>query len=247
MRGLGVLVNTAAVICGGLIGLVLKRGLSRRFQDILTRACGIATIFIGAAGTLQGMLSVSADGSLTTHGTMLLIFSLVLGGLCGEALNLEQGLERLGDKLKRAIRSKNDSHFVEGFVNASLIICVGAMAIVGSIQDGLTGDHSMISPNPCWTSSFLSYWRRRTAWAPCFRRRRCSCTRARSPCWAWRQGAVISDTLIAELSYVGSRPHFLRGRQPLFREKNQDGQLSARLAGPRILRNYPIVPVKSHR
>ena len=78
MRGLGVIVNTAAVVAGGLTGLLLKKGLSERFQDILTKACGISTMFIGAAGTLQGLLRVGEDGSLSTQGTMLLIFSLVL-------------------------------------------------------------------------------------------------------------------------------------------------------------------------
>lgn len=232
MRGLGVLVNTAAVIAGGLIGLVLKRGLSQRFQDILTRACGIATIFIGAAGTLQGMLSVSADGSLSTHGTMLLIFSLVLGGLCGEALNLELGLDRLGNRLKNVIRSKNDSHFVEGFVNTSLIICVGAMAIVGSIQDGLTGDHSMIFAKSVLDFIILIVMSSSFGVGALFSAAALFVYQGSLTLLGMAAGSVISDTLIGELSYVGSSLIFCVGVNLCFGKKIKTGNYLPALLVP---------------
>lgn len=144
MRGLGTLINTAAVILGGLLGLCLKNGMKQKTQDILMQACGVATIFIGAAGTLSKMLVIN-DGKLETQGTMLLIFSLVIGSLIGEWLDIEQKMDLLGEKIKVAVKAQNDNHFVDGFVNVSLIICVGAMAIVGSIQDGISGDYSMLA------------------------------------------------------------------------------------------------------
>jgi len=232
MRGLGVLVNTAAVIAGGLIGLVLKRGLSQRFQDILTRACGISTIFIGAAGTLQGMLSVSADGSLSTHGTMLLIFSLVLGGLCGEALNLELGLDRLGNRLKNVIRSKNDSHFVEGFVNTSLIICVGAMAIVGSIQDGLTGDHSMIFAKSVLDFIILIVMSSSFGVGALFSAAALFVYQGSLTLLGMAAGSVISDPLIGELSYVGSSLIFCVGVNLCFGKKIKTGNYLPALLVP---------------
>lgn len=143
MTGLGTLINTAAVIAGGLVGLCLKNGLKKRIQDILMQACGIATVFIGASGALSKMLVIK-DGQLETTGTMLLIFSLVIGGIAGEWLDIEQKMDILGEKIKKAVKAQNDNLFVEGFVNVSLIICVGAMAIVGSIQDGISGDYSML-------------------------------------------------------------------------------------------------------
>ena len=143
MTGLGTLINTAAVIAGGLVGLCLKNGLKKRVQDILMQACGIATVFIGASGALSKMLVIK-DGQLETTGTMLLIFSLVIGGIAGEWLDIEQKMDILGEKIKKAVKAQNDNLFVEGFVNVSLIICVGAMAIVGSIQDGISGDYSML-------------------------------------------------------------------------------------------------------
>lgn len=241
MRGLGVLVNTAAVIAGGLIGLVLKRGLGQRFQDILMRACGIATIFIGAAGTLQGMLSVSTDGELSVHGTMLLIFSLVLGGLGGEALNLEQGLDHLGGKLKKAIRSKNDSHFVEGFVNASLIICVGAMAIVGSIQDGLTGDHSMIFAKSVLDFTILIVMASAFGVGALFSAVALFVYQGSLTLLGMAAGAVISDTLIAELSYVGSSLIFCVGVNLCFGKKIKTGNYLPALLVPvfyEIIRSF---------
>lgn len=143
MKGLGTLVNVLAVLAGSGLGMLIKTGLKRRFRDILMQACGIATIFLGISGALAGLLKVE-NGAVSTQNTMLLIFSLVLGGLAGEALNIEAGMEALGERLKRLVRDKSDSRFVDGFVTASLVICVGAMAIVGSLQDGLTGDHTTL-------------------------------------------------------------------------------------------------------
>lgn len=143
MIGLGTIINTAGVIAGGLIGLGLKNGIKKNMQDIMMQACGVATIFIGGAGALSKML-IFQDGKLETQGTMLLIFSLVLGSLLGEWINIEQKMDLLGERIKKAVKAENDNLFVEGFVNVSLIICVGAMAIVGSVQDGISGDYSML-------------------------------------------------------------------------------------------------------
>ena len=144
MFGLGTIINTAAVVLGGVLGMLLNKGITERFQKTLMAACGVSTIFIGITGTLQGMLTVT-DGKIQTQGTMLLIFSFVLGGLFGEFLNIEKRMDGIGEKLKKLLKAENDNKFVDGFVNTSLIICVGAMAIVGSIQDGLTGDYSMLT------------------------------------------------------------------------------------------------------
>jgi len=143
MRGLGTIVNVAAVLAGGLAGLLLKNGLKQRFQDILMKALGLSTMFLGIAGAMTGLLKIS-DGKLATAGTATLIASVVGGALIGEWINIARKLERFGVWLRRKAKSENDTGFLEGFVNASLVICVGAMAIVGPIQDGLTGDASML-------------------------------------------------------------------------------------------------------
>lgn len=144
MRGLGTIVNVAAVVAGGLLGLLLKNGLKQRVQDTLIQALGLSTLFLGISGALTGLLTLSEEGKLTTTGTAVLIASLVGGGLIGELINIEQGLERFGEWLKRKSKSENDAGFLSGFITASFVICIGAMAVVGSIEDGLSGNASML-------------------------------------------------------------------------------------------------------
>ncbi len=144
MFGLGTIINTILVALGSGLGLLIGKRITERYHNTLMAACGVSTIFIGITGTLQGMLTVT-DGKVGSQGTMLLIFSMVIGGLIGELLNIEKRMDGLGEKLKKLFKAENDNKFVDGFVNTSLIICVGAMAIVGSIQDGLTGDYSMLT------------------------------------------------------------------------------------------------------
>ena len=123
---------------------MLKKGIPERCREVLMQACGVSTIFIGAGGVMSKMLTFT-DGTLETQGTMLLIFSMIIGSLMGSLLDIEQRLEELGEFLKRKFHTENDSLFVEGFVTSTLVICIGAMAIVGSIEDGLTGNYSTLT------------------------------------------------------------------------------------------------------
>lgn len=157
MIGLGTIINTVAVLAGGLLGLLLKNGIAKKFESILMQSLGLATIFIGAAGVLKYML-VLENGTFTTRGTMLLIFSLVIGCMIGQWLDIESKMETIGIKLKAAARVKNDNRFVEGFVTTSLIICVGAMAIVGAMEDGLPVTIPCWLPKHCWTLHWLPSW-----------------------------------------------------------------------------------------
>ena len=122
-----------AIILGGFLGLLFKGGLKQHYQDAVLRCLGLCTLFIGAAGGLSGLLSVSGT-RLESGGSLGMILSLVLGTLVGERLNLEGRLGQLGEWLKARASRGEDSRFVEGFVTASLVVCVGAMAIVGSLQ-----------------------------------------------------------------------------------------------------------------
>ena len=144
MPGLGTIVNAAAIVAGGLFGLLCGKFMKPRIQESLTMACGVCVIFLGTAGAMEKMLSAAADGSTTSGGTTTLIASLVLGALIGEIINIEAAMERFGAWLRKVSHSEGDGGFVGGFVNASLTVCVGAMAVVGSIQDGILGDHSTL-------------------------------------------------------------------------------------------------------
>ena len=143
MTGIGTIVNVLAVLAGGTVGLFIKKGLKDSLQDMIMKVLGISTMFIGASGALCGLLYFK-DGVLATRGTMLMIFSLVIGALVGELIRIEDGLDRVGEKLKGLVKADGKGHFVEGFVTNTLVTCVGAMTIMGSFQDGLNGDPSTL-------------------------------------------------------------------------------------------------------
>ena len=144
MPGLGTVINVALLIAGGLLGLIGGRFITPRIQDTLMKASGLCVLFIGLGGTMQKMLVIDGK-ALETTGTTMLIVSFALGSLIGEAVNLEAGIENLGEWLKRKTGSEGDNEFTNAFVSTSLTVCIGAMAIVGSIQDGLLGDWSTLA------------------------------------------------------------------------------------------------------
>ena len=134
MVGLGPVVNVAAIAGGSLLGLLVGRGIKEKYQETVIYGLALCVIVLGIQMALQGQ-----------H-ILLTIISLVVGSILGEALGIEEKLEQVGTLLAEKFqksRKKGDAGtdaFVEGFLNASLLYCVGAMAIVGSIQDGLSGD-----------------------------------------------------------------------------------------------------------
>ncbi len=142
MIGLGALINTAAIIIGGLLGLLFSKKMKPKYQHSLTAAIGVCVIFIAIGGVMEKML-LFTDGNFSTQGSMMLIISVALGTFVGELINLEGLIERFAQWLKRKTKSDNDNNFVNAFVTTSLTVCVGAMAIVGSIEDGLSGDYSI--------------------------------------------------------------------------------------------------------
>ena len=144
MPGLGTIINVAGILIGGLLGLCFGKLLKDRHQQTLTRVCGVSTLFIGIGGALEGMLSLDG-GRIVSGNAMLIVVCLSLGALIGELLNIEDGFERFGKWLKVKTGNAKDPQFVNGFVTASLTVCIGAMAIVGSIEDGIRGDYSILA------------------------------------------------------------------------------------------------------
>ena len=154
MIGTGTLANVLAILAGGFLGLLAKGGLKAHYQDGILKALGLATLFIGCSGALVGMLTIQ-DGTLSSVGigpTLAMILALALGALAGEWIDLDRRMEQLGAWLKAKADRGGDSQFIQGFVTASLTVCIGAMAIVGSIQDGLTGDAATL-----YTKSILDF------------------------------------------------------------------------------------------
>ena len=224
MRGLGTLINTFAVIAGGLLGMCLKNGMKQSTQDILMQACGVATIFIGASGTLAKMFTLQ-NGTLETQGSMLLIFSLVLGSLLGEWLKIEDRMDRLGEKIKTAVKAQGDNLFVEGFVNISLIICVGAMAIVGSIQDGISGDYSMLTTKAVLDVVIVLVFASTYGLGTVFSAVPIFFYQGSITLIAALAGSFIPEAVISDLSFVGSALIFCVGINVAFGKKFRVGNM----------------------
>jgi len=171
MIGIGTLINTAAVAGGGITGHFAGRFFTRTQQDAINMACGISVLFIAIAGAMEGMLQITmtaaqeagsaaaagvaagavsgavplAGAALTSGRSMFIVLCLALGTVLGELLHIEEGFERFGTWLKIRTGNAKDARFVDAFVTASLTVCVGAMAIVGAIQDGVTGNYSTLA------------------------------------------------------------------------------------------------------
>lgn len=151
MVGLGTIVNAFAIIVGGLGGLITRRFLKERYQETITKAMGFAVIVMALGSTLSQMLVVKISGTedqmsaiLNTQGTMMMVISLATGALLGELFNLEHWFERSGTWLRDKTGNQGDGQFIDAFVTASLTVCIGAMAIIGAIQDGISGDHATL-------------------------------------------------------------------------------------------------------
>jgi len=219
MRGLGTIANVAAVVAGGLLGILVKNGLKQRFQDILIKALGLSTIFLGIAGALTGLLDISADGEIATTGTAVLIASLVGGSLIGEWINIERWLERFGEWLKRKAKSENDTGFVNGFITTSLVICVGAMAVVGSIEDGLTGNASMLYAKAALDGVIVMIFASTYGKGAIFSAIPVGIFQGAITLLAGLIAPLLGETVIAGLSFVGSALIFCVGINLVFGNK----------------------------
>ncbi len=144
MPGTGTLINMAAIIFGGIFGMLFGKVIGEKMRDSLCKACGICVLFIGMSGAFDGMLSLNEAGDIISGKSMLVVGSICTGTLIGELCGIEQAFERFGEWLKIKTGNSKDKMFVEGFVNSSLTVCIGAMAIVGAIRDGIEGDISVL-------------------------------------------------------------------------------------------------------
>ncbi len=137
---MGTLINAALILLGGIIGLVFKKAVSKEMEFSIHKATGVAVLIIGICGVLSAMLKAE-DGVISSSGELILVVSLALGTFIGELLKLEQ---RLNQGCKWIESKCKMSNFSTGFITATMIYCIGAMAIVGSINDGLLGDSSTL-------------------------------------------------------------------------------------------------------
>lgn len=131
---IGTIANAAAIIIGSLLGLIFRKGISERYKEILLSGAGLSIILIGI------------KSALGSDDLMVVLLSIIIGALIGEYIGIENRLEQFGNFLEEKISAKsaNTTSFSRGFVTASLVFCVGSMAIIGSLESGLTGNHQTL-------------------------------------------------------------------------------------------------------
>lgn len=128
---LGTIVNSMAIIGGSILGVLLRNGIKDEYKTTIMDGIGLSVIVIGIMGGIK------------SENIILVIASIVIGGLIGETIGIEKKLDNLGDKLKGSF-AKGDSNFTKGFVTASLVYCIGAMAIIGALESGIQGNHERL-------------------------------------------------------------------------------------------------------
>ena len=230
MTGLGTVINTAAILLGGVLGALFGRFLSESTQDTLTKVCGVSTLFIAVTGALEEMLTVE-NGAIVSSGSMLIILCLAIGAVVGELLDIEGAFERFGEFLKIKSGNARDKGFVNAFVTASLTVYIGAMAIVGSIQDGIAGDYSILATKAILDLIIIMVM---------------SCSLGRGAAFSaipvgvvpgkhYRPGgasaALHDQRCFGKPVSGGKRADFLRGHQPGLGKEGEGGKPAARHCG----------------
>ncbi len=241
MRGLGTIVNVLAIIVGCLIGVIFKNGLKERFRENLMQACGLATMFIGLAGALEMIFTIQGK-SLSTGSTMLVVISLVLGGLFGELINIEKRLDSIGEKLKKAIHAEGDHRFVDGFVTTSLVVCVGAMAICGPLEEGLTGNSQTLFIKAILDLVIVAVLASVYGIGAGFSAISVGVFQGLITVFAALIAPFLSEHLITNLSGVGSILIFAVGVNLLFPQKIRVGNLLPALLIPIIYEGILLLP-----
>lgn len=128
---LGTIVNSIAIIFGALLGIIIKKGMKEKYKTTVMDGIGLSVVIIGIMGGIE------------SNNIILIIASIVVGSIVGEILDIDSKLENLGNNMEKKF-GKGDSNFSKGFVTASLVYCIGAMAIVGALESGLTGNHETL-------------------------------------------------------------------------------------------------------
>lgn len=236
--GLGTLANVLAIIAGGIIGTLFGAKIPRRIQETLNAGNAVAVLFIGIGGVMQHMLlvrepaaSAGASGlTIETTGTMMMIFSLAIGAVIGEIIDIDRRMEQFGEWLKKKTGNAKDAQFTDAFVNASLTVCIGAMAIVGSIQDGIYADHSILFAKAILDMIIVMVMATSMGKGCAFSAIPVGVFQGLCTLLSAAVRPLITDTAMANLSYVGSILIFCVGLNLLFGKKVRVANLLPALA-----------------
>lgn len=204
IHGIGTIVNVAAILLAGAAGMLLKKGIKESMGEMLVHVMGISTLFIGISGAMTGMLKAVGDGTLGTQNSMLLIISMLIGSVIGELIGIDRLLDRFGLWLKRKAHAEGEHGFVSAFVDASLVVCVGAMAIVGAIEDGIGGDPSMLFAKSALDAVIITTFTARYGRGAVFSAIPVAVLQGGVTLLSGVIAPVLSDAVISTISFVGS-------------------------------------------
>ena len=144
MRGLGTIINIILIFLAGTFGCTFSSKMKENMQETLFLITGIAVIFVGIAGAMEQMLMIE-NGRLIPRNIMMVICCLAIGAIVGEYFDLDGKMNQFADYVKKKSNNGNDTKFVVAFVNTSCVVCIGAMAVIGAIKDGVSGDITVLA------------------------------------------------------------------------------------------------------
>lgn len=219
MFGLGTLLNTGLMIIGGLIGFLMKKAIKQSMGDALVNVCGVSVIMMSIGGVMEKLLVVEAGtGAISTTGTMMMIVSMAVGTIIGELIDIDGLVEKFGAWLKKKSGSENDNLFISTFVDASCTVCIGAMAVVGSVMDGIYGDYSILLAKGILDAIIICIMTASKGKGAIFSAIPVFLFQGIITVLAKISGPLMSETALSNLSYVGSIMIFCVGLN-LIRDK----------------------------
>lgn len=217
MFGLGTILNCVLILVGGIIGFIFKKYIKESMGTALVNVCGVTVIFVAIGGVMEKML-IFENGNFSTTGSMMMIVSMAIGTVVGEFIDIDGKVELFGAWLREKSGNSSDKEFIPAFVDASCTVCIGAMAVVGSIMDGVYGDYTILLAKgilDCIIVCIMSSSRGKGAvfsLVPVF------LFQGIITVIAYFAGPFMSDRAISNLSYVGSVMIFCVGLN-LIRDK----------------------------
>ena len=144
MRGLATIINIILIFLAATFGCTFSSKMKEKMQETLFLITGIAVIFVGIAGAMEQMLMIE-NGRLIPRNIMMVICCLAIGAIVGEYFDLDGKMNQFADYVKKKSNNGNDTKFVVAFVNTSCVVCIGAMAVIGAIKDGVSGDITVLA------------------------------------------------------------------------------------------------------
>lgn len=209
--GIGTVANMLLIIAGALIGVFFGKRFPTKIQEILMQAASLSVIFIGVAGALSATFSVNG-GAISVNFTMVIILSMFIGGLLGQLLDIEGGLNKLGGKLQdKLVKNQGGgagiegkASIAEGFCASTILFCTGAMAIVGSMNDALLADPTLLYSKGLLDGVTSIVFAASLGWGVLFSALAVGVYQGAITALAALVAPLLTETVIAQMSAVGS-------------------------------------------